>query len=47
MNDMSNQNSENNGVNRAGPVGEVSLPGWCSLVRQQGSGRHPTTVRTK
>ena len=47
MNDMSNQNSENNGVNRAGPVGEGSLPGWCSLVRQQGSGRHPTTVRTK
>ena len=47
MNDMSNQNSENNGVNRAGPVGEGSLPGWCSLVRQQGSGRHPTTVRAK
>ena len=47
MSEMSNQNSENNGVNRAGPVGEGSSPGRCSLVRQQGPGRHPTTVRTK
>ena len=44
---MSNQNSENNGVNRAGPVGEGSSPSRCSLVRQWGPGRHPTTVRTK
>ena len=44
---MSNQNSENNDINRDGPVGEGSLPVRCSLVRQQRSGRHPTTVRTK
>ena len=31
MSEMSNQNSKNNGVNRAGPVGEGS-PGRCSLV---------------
>ena len=47
MSEMSNQNSENNGVNRAGPVGGGSLPGRCSLVRQRGLGYHPTTVRTK
>ena len=47
MSEMSNQNSENKGVNRAGPVGEGSLPGRYSLVRQLGSDRHPTTVRTK
>ena len=47
MSEMSNQNSENNGVNRAGPVGEGSSPSRCSLVRQWGHGRHPTTVRTK
>ena len=47
MNEMSNQNSENNGVNRAGPVGEGSLPGRCSLVGQRGRIPHPTTVRTK
>ena len=35
MSEMSNQNSENNGVNRTGPVGEGSLPGSCSLVQQQ------------
>ena len=44
---MSNENSENNGVNRAGPVGERSSPGRCSLVRQKGRVRHPTTGRTK
>ena len=44
---MSNQNSENNDVNRAGPVGEGSSPGRCSLVRQRGPGCHPATVRTK
>ena len=44
---MPNQNSENNGVNRAGPVGKGSSPSRCSLVRQRGPGRHPTTVRTK
>ena len=47
MSKMSNQNSENNDVNRNGPVGEGSSPGRCSLVQQQGPGRHPTTVRTK
>ena len=47
MSEISNQNSENNSVNRAGPVGEGSSPGRCSLVRQRGPGRHPTTVRTK
>ena len=35
MSEMSNQNSENNGVNRTGPVGEGSLPGSFSLVQQQ------------
>ena len=44
---MPDQNSENNGVNRAGPVGKGSSPSRCSLVRQRGPGRHPTTVRTK
>ena len=44
---MSNQNSEHNGANRAGPVGESFSPGRCSLVRQRGPGRHSTTVRTK
>ena len=47
MSEISNQNSENNGVNRAGPVGEGSSLGRCSLVQQRRSGRNPTTVRTK
>ena len=47
MSEMSNENSEKNSVNRGGPVGEGSLPGRCSLVRQQRPGRLPTTVRTK
>ena len=46
MSEMSNENSKNNDVNRAGPVGEGSLPGRCSLVRRRRPGRHPTTVRT-
>ena len=44
---MSNQNSENNSINRAGPAGEGFSPGRCSLIRQQGPSRHPTTVRAK
>ena len=47
MGEMSNQNSENNGANRAGPVGKDSSPGRCSLVQQQRPGGHPTTVRTE
>ena len=47
MSEMSNKNSENNGINRPGPVGEGSSPGRCFLVRKQRPGRHPTTVRTK
>ena len=47
MSEMSNQNSENNSTNRAGPVREGSSPGRCSLVRLRGPDRHPTTVRTK
>ena len=47
MSEMSNQNSENNGVNRTGPVGEGSSPRRCSLVRQREPGRYHTTVRTK
>ena len=47
MSETSNQNSENKDVSRAGPVGEGSSPGRCSLVRHRGLGRHPTTVRTK
>ena len=47
MSEMSNENSEKNSVNRGGPVGEGSLPGRCSLVRQQRPGRLPTAVRTK
>ena len=30
MSEMSNQNSENDGINRARPVGEGSSPGRCS-----------------
>ena len=41
------EHSKNIGVNRAGPAGEGSLLGRYSLVRQQGPGRHPTTVRRK
>ena len=44
MSEISNQNYS---VNRAGPVEEGSSPGRCSLVRQRGPGRHPTTARTK
>ena len=47
MSEMSNQNYENKGVNRTGLAGESSSPGSCPLVRQQGPGRHHTTVRTK
>ena len=47
MSEMSNQNSENNGIKRAGPVVEGSSPGRCTLVRQWEPGRDPTTVRTK
>ena len=47
MSEMSNQISENTGVNRAGPAGEGSSPGRCSLVQQRGPGHHPTTVKTK
>ena len=41
MSEMSNQNSENSGVNRAGPVGEGFSPGRRFLIRQRGPGRHP------
>ena len=47
MSNISNQSSKTNSVNRAGPVGEVSSSGRCSLVQQRGPGRHPTTVRRK
>ena len=47
MNNMVHQNSENNNVNRAGPLGEGSLPGRFSLVQQWGPGHHPIAVRTK
>ena len=47
MSGKSNQNSESNSVNRAGPVGKSSLLGRCSLVRKWGPGRHLLTVRTK
>ena len=47
MSEISNQNSKSNNVNRAGPVGEGSSPGRCSLVRQKKPSRHPTTVKTK
>ena len=43
MSEMSNQNSENNGVNRAGPVGEGSSPGRCFPVRHRG----PAFFRSK
>ena len=43
---MSNQNSENNGIKRAEPVGEGSSLARCSLVRQWGPSRHPNTIRT-
>ena len=47
MSEMSNQNSENNGVNKAGLVGEGYSPGRCSLVLQQWPGCHSTNVRTR
>ena len=47
MSVMPNQNSENNSVNRPGPVGKGSSPGRCSLVRHRRPRRHPTTVGTK
>ena len=47
MSEMTNQNSEKNSLNRGGSVGEGSLTRRCSLVRQQGPGRLPTTARTK
>ena len=47
MSEMSIQNSGYTGLNRAGSVGEGSLPGRSSLFRQWGPYRHPTTVRTK
>ena len=47
MRKVSNQNSENNGINRTGPLGQGSSRGRCSLVRQRGPGRHPAAVRTK
>ena len=47
MSEMSNQNSENNGINSAGLGGEGTSSGMCSLVEQWEPGCHPTTVRTK
>ena len=47
MSKMLNQSSENNCVNRVGPVRERSSFDRCLLVRQRGTGRHPTVVRTK
>ena len=47
ISEMLNPNSEDNGVNRTGPLREGFSPGRCSLVRQRRPGRHPATVRTK
>ena len=47
MSEISNQNSDNNGVNRVGPVGEGSSLARSYLVRQGRPGLHPTNVRTK
>ena len=47
ISEILNHNSEDNCVSRTGPVKEGSSHGRCSLVRQQGPGRHPATVRTK
>ena len=47
MSEMSNQNSDNNDVNRVEPVGEGSSPARSYLVRQGRPDRHPTNVRTK
>ena len=47
MSEISNQNSVNNDINGTGPLGEGSSHGRCSLVRQWGPNRYPTTVRTK
>ena len=47
ISEMLNRNSEDDGVNRTGPLREGSSPSRCSLVRQRGPGRHPATVRTK
>ena len=44
---MSNQNFENNDVNRARPLGEGFSLGKCFLVQQREPGRHQVTARMK
>ena len=47
MSEMSNQNFENNGMNRTRPLGKGSLPGRCFLVQQREHGCHQVTARMK
>ena len=47
MSEMSNQNFENNDVNRSRPLGEGSSSGRCFLVQQRQPSRHQVTARTK
>ena len=47
MSEMSNQNFENNGVNKTRPLEEGSLAGRCFLVQQREPGRHQVTARMK
>ena len=47
MSEMSNQNFENNGVNRTRPLRKGSLPRRYLLVQLQESGCHQATARMK
>ena len=47
MNEMSNQNIENNGVNGSGTEGEGASPGRCFSAQQREPGRHHATARMK
>ena len=44
---MSNQNFENNGVNRTRPLGKGSSLGRCFLIKQREPGLHQVTTRMK
>ena len=44
---MSNQNFENNGVNRTRPLGEDFSSDRCFLVQQREPSRHEVTARMK
>ena len=47
MNETSNQNFDNNSVNKTRPLGKGFSPGRCFLLQQQESCRHQVTARMK